>query len=96
MDKSESLSVSASAVVGELELLIPMAGLIDKQAELSRLEKEIVKLDKDIALAEGKLGNPKFTDKAPAEIITKEQEKLAQAKLTKSKLLHHKKTVETL
>lgn len=96
MDKNESLSVSASAVVGELELLIPMAGLIDKQAELSRLEKEIAKLDKDIALAEGKLGNPKFTDKAPAEIITKEQEKLAQAKLTKSKLLHHKKTVETL
>ncbi|MCC5014063.1 MULTISPECIES: valine--tRNA ligase [unclassified Legionella] len=96
IDKNESLSVSASAVVGELELLIPMAGLIDKQAELSRLEKEIAKLDKDIALAEGKLGNPKFTDKAPAEIISKEQEKLAQAKLTKSKLLHHKKTVETL
>ncbi|HHF7344850.1 valine--tRNA ligase [Legionella feeleii] len=96
MDKNESVSVSASAVVGELELLIPMAGLIDKQAELSRLEKEIAKLDKDIALAEGKLGNPKFTDKAPAEIISKEQEKLAQAKLTKSKLLHHKKTVETL
>lgn len=96
MDKGESLSVSASAVVGDLELLIPMAGLIDKQAELSRLEKELAKLDKDIALAEGKLGNPKFTDKAPAEIIAKEQEKLAQAKLTKSKLLHHKKTVETL
>lgn len=96
MDQNEAIPVSASAVIGEMELLIPMAGLIDKEAELSRLNKEIAKLNKDIALAEGKLNNPKFTDKAPTEIISKEQEKLAQAKLSKDKLLHHKKTVETL
>ncbi|KTD31118.1 valine--tRNA ligase [Legionella maceachernii] len=96
MQAQEPIPVSATAVVGELELLIPMAGLIDKEAELSRLTKELAKLDKDIALAEGKLNNPKFTDKAPAEIIAKEQEKLAQAKLTKDKLLHHKQTIETL
>ncbi|WED43669.1 valine--tRNA ligase [Legionella cardiaca] len=96
MEEGESTPVSASAVVGELELLIPMAGLIDKEAELARLHKELTKLDKDISLAEGKLGNPKFTDNAPAEIIAKEQEKLAQALLTRDKLLHHKKTVESL
>ncbi|ARG99623.1 valine--tRNA ligase [Legionella micdadei] len=96
MQEDEPIPVSATAVVGELELLIPMAGLIDKEAELSRLSKEIAKLDKDIALAEGKLNNPKFTDKAPAEIIAKEQEKLMQAKLTKDKLLQHKQTIETL
>ncbi|CEK11350.1 valine--tRNA ligase [Legionella hackeliae] len=96
MEEDETTPVSASAVVGELELLIPMAGLIDKDAELSRLHKELAKLDKDISLAEGKLGNPKFTDNAPADIIAKEQEKLAQALLTKDKLLHHKKTVESL
>ncbi|MBA2710763.1 MAG: valine--tRNA ligase [Tatlockia sp.] len=88
--------LSASAVVGEMELLIPMAGLIDKDAELSRLYKEIGKLDKDIALAEGKLNNPKFTDKAPAEIIAKENEKLIQAKLAKEKLLQSKITIELL
>lgn len=96
MDANETVPVSASAVVGEMELLIPMAGLIDKDAELARLHKEIAKLDKDIALAEGKLNNPKFTDKAPAEIIAKEQEKLMQAKLAKAKLLENKKTIETL
>lgn len=96
LDENESPPESASAVVGEMELLIPMAGLIDKEAELSRLQREIAKLDKDIALAEGKLNNPKFTDKAPAEIISKEQEKLTQAKLAKNKLEHHKKTIETL
>ncbi|EHL31038.1 hypothetical protein LDG_6945 [Legionella drancourtii LLAP12] len=73
-----------------------MADLIDKEAELARLAKEVAKLDKDISLAEGKLNNPKFTDKAPAEIIAKEQEKLAQAQQAKEKLLQHKVRIETL
>lgn len=92
----EKIPVSATAVLGEIELLIPMANLIDKEAELVRLAKEVAKLDKDIALAEGKLNNPKFTDKAPAEIIAKEQEKLAQAQIAKDKLLQHKIRIETL
>ena len=96
LDIDETVPVSASAVVGDIELLIPMAGLIDKDAELGRLEKEIAKLDKDITFIEGKLNNPKFTDKAPAEIISKEQERLAQAQLTKEKLLHHQATIKTL
>ncbi|STX52186.1 valyl-tRNA synthetase [Legionella busanensis] len=96
LEDGEEAPVSASAVVGELELLIPMAGLINKDAELARLNKELAKLDKDISLAQGKLNNPKFTDKAPAEIITKEKEKLAQAELTKEKLLQHKSTIEKL
>ena len=96
LDKGSEVPVSASAVVGDLELLIPMADLIDKDAELGRLEKELAKLDKDICLIESKLNNPKFTDKAPAEIISKEQEKLAQAELAKEKLLHHQATIKTL
>ncbi|HHY0673120.1 TPA: class I tRNA ligase family protein, partial [Legionella anisa] len=92
----EKVPVSATAVLGEIELLIPMADLIDKDAELARLTKELAKLDKDIGLAEGKLNNPKFTDKAPAEIIAKEREKLAQAQQTKDKLLQHKTRVESL
>ena len=92
----EPVPVSASAVVGDLELLIPMAGLIDKSAELARLDKEIMKLDKDIGLAEGKLNNPSFADKAPADIISKEREKLAHAKIAKEKLMSHRNTIETL
>ena len=95
--KSEELvPVSATAVVGELELLIPMADLIDKEAELTRLAKEVAKLNKDIDLAQGKLNNPKFTDKAPAEIIAKEHEKLTQAQLAKEKLEQHKLRIEGL
>lgn len=92
----DPVPVSATAVLGEIELLIPMADLIDKEAELTRLAKEISKLDKDIQLAEGKLNNPKFTDKAPVEIITKEHEKLAQAQQAKEKLMQHKIRVEGL
>lgn len=96
LSADDKIPVSATAVLGEIELLIPMADLIDKEAELSRLAKEFAKLDKDIELAQGKLNNPKFADKAPAEIIAKEQEKLAQAQQAKEKLLHHKARIETL
>ena len=96
LNADEKAPVSATAVLGEIELLIPMADLIDKEAELARLAKEMSKLDKDISLAEGKLNNPKFTDKAPADIIAKEQEKLVQAQQAKDKLIQHKTTIEAL
>jgi len=96
LSSDDKVPVCASAVLGETELLIPMADLIDKTAELTRLAKEVGKLEKDISLAEGKLNNPKFTDKAPADIIAKEQEKLAQALQAKDKLLQHKERIEAL
>ena len=96
LNANEDVPISASAVVGDMELLIPMADLIDKASELNRLEREISKLDKDIALARTKLSNPHFADKAPAEIIQKEREKLTQAELSRDKLWHHKTTIEQL
>lgn len=96
LEKDEKAPVSASAVVGEVELLIPMAGLIDKDAELNRLAKELAKLDKDIAVSEGKLNNPKFADKAPKDIIEKEQARLDQANQAKEKLLHHKAMIDSM
>ena len=68
---------SAIALIGELKILIPMAGLIDKVAELARLEKEIQKIKNDLPRIEGKLSNPTFIDKAPPEVIDKEKAKLA-------------------
>ncbi|MBN9230446.1 MAG: valine--tRNA ligase [Legionella sp. 40-6] len=92
----EKAPVAATAVLGEVEILIPMADLIDKEAELARLSKELAKLDKDIQLASNKLTNTQFTANAPADIITKEQDKLAQAQQTKEKLLEQKNRLETL
>jgi len=54
---------SAIALIGEMKILIPMAGLIDKKAELARLDKEIDRIKKDLPRIEGKLNNPSFVDK---------------------------------
>jgi valyl-tRNA synthetase len=94
--EDEILPISATSVVGELELLIPMAELIDKDAELIRLKKELVKLDDDIKRAEGKLNNPSFKDRAPADVIAKEEEKLSQARQARQKLEHHQEKINAL
>ncbi len=67
---------SAIALVGEMKILIPMAGLIDKNAELARLDKEIQRIEKELPRIEGKLSKAAFVDKAPPEVIAKEREKL--------------------
>lgn len=76
-DESEAPE-SAMALVGEMQILIPMAGLIDKQAELARLDKEIGKLRTDIERIENKLANPNFVGKAPAAVVQKEHNRLAE------------------
>jgi len=72
----EEPPVSATALVGELEILVPMAGLIDKEAELARLAREIDKLSQDVARVAGKLNNASFVDKAPPAVVEREREKM--------------------
>ncbi|CAK0744745.1 valine--tRNA ligase [Gammaproteobacteria bacterium] len=69
---------SATALVGQLHLFIPMAGLIDAAAELKRLDKEMDRLRKDLERTHTKLTNPNFVDRAPAEVVEKERERLSQ------------------
>ncbi|MBD9358391.1 valine--tRNA ligase [Methylomonas albis] len=77
LNTDDNTPESAIALVGDMKILIPMAGLIDKDAELARLEKEIQRIEKELPRIEGKLGNAAFVDKAPPEVIDKEREKLA-------------------
>jgi valyl-tRNA synthetase len=77
LNSDEITPESAITLVGELKILIPMAGLIDKEAELARLDKEIQKIKNDLPRIEGKLSNPTFINKAPPEVIDKEKAKLA-------------------
>ena len=77
---------SATAIIGEMSVLIPMAGLIDKQAEIARLNKAIDKLDKDVQRTQGKLNNEKFVSKAPEAVINKEKDKLVEAESALTKL----------
>jgi valyl-tRNA synthetase len=77
---------SATALVGKMEILIPLEGLIDKQAELARLDKEIIKLDKIIKQSSGKLSNENYVAKAPADVVQKEREKLGEMEQALSQL----------
>jgi len=75
--ESEDAPVSATALLGELRLLVPMKGIIDVAAERARLDKQLAKIRAEIQKAKGKLGNEKFVNNAPAAVVTTEQERLA-------------------
>jgi len=86
LDDADSAPPSAMQVVEDMEVLVPMAGLVDVAAELARLDKEKDKLDKEIARLGGKLGNAKFVDNAPPEVVAKEKEKMSNAETTLKQL----------
>ncbi len=86
LDAGTEAPLSATALVGDMEILVPMAGLIDVAAETARLNKEIDKIRKDMARVEGKLNNPGFVDKAPADVVQKEKDKLTDMSSTVGKL----------
>ena len=67
--------MSATALVGDMQVLVPMAGLIDTTAELARLDKEIGRLQGEIKRVVGKLSNQGFVAKAPVAVIEKERVK---------------------
>ncbi|MCF4994022.1 valine--tRNA ligase [Pseudomonas syringae] len=92
----EEAPLSATALVGEMEVLVPMAGLIDKGAELARLDKEILRLQGEVQRVGGKLSNAGFVDKAPAEVIEKERAKLAEAEQALGKLAEQHARIASL
>jgi valyl-tRNA synthetase len=67
-------------VAGDVEILLPLAGLIDVAEEEKRLEKEIAKVEKDVEMFARKLGNEAFVAKAPPEVLEKDRGKLADAR----------------
>lgn len=86
LSTGEEAPMSATALVGNMEILVPMAGFIDKEAEIARLNKEIEKLNKESARITGKLSNASFVDKAPEAVVNKEKEKLADYNTALEKL----------
>jgi len=96
LEEDDEAPMSATKLVGKMEVLVPMAGLIDKDAELGRLKKEMEKLQKEVGRLEGKLGNEKFVASAPEEVVAKEREKLDSAKASQAKLQEQYTKIEAL
>ncbi len=66
---------AAHAVTRGVEIFVPLKGLIDVDRETARLKKELASVEKDLARVRGKLGNPGFLGKAPADVVAKERAK---------------------
>ncbi|MBB1485282.1 valine--tRNA ligase [Oceanospirillum sediminis] len=96
LEEGEEAPMSATKLVGKMEVLVPMAGLIDKDAELARLKKEMDKLQKEVSRVSGKLGNEKFVASAPEAVVAKEREKLANAEASVAKLQEQYGKIEAL
>ena len=88
--------LATTQLVGAMEVLVPIAGLIDKDKEIARLNKEIARLDKEVARFEGKLSNETFISKAPAELVEKERVKLAEAQTAQAKLNEQLTAIQAL
>jgi len=87
---------SAIALIDHMQLLIPMAGLIDKDAELKRLGKEVDRLNGEVKRLSAKLANTGFTDKAPPKVVEAEQQKLTDAQSALEQLKTQISRIEAL
>jgi len=87
---------SLMALCGDLEIRVPMAGVIDIEAELKRLDKEIYRRREEVAKLEGKLSNKAFTERAPADIVEAEKHKKEQAETALATLGRQRTQIEEL
>jgi valyl-tRNA synthetase len=74
----ETAPIAAVALLGGLEILVPMKGLIEPAAELERLGKRLRKAEVDLSKLESKLSNSQFARNAPPEIVAKDQQRLEE------------------
>ena len=79
-----------------MKILIPLAGLIDKDAEIARLTKEIGKLEANCEKSNAKLGNPGFVDKAPEAVVNKERARVAEMESAMNKLKQQLEKIKAL
>ena len=87
---------AAAALLGDLRILVPMAGLIDVEAELARLDKRIGKVRQELAKAEGKLRNANFVQNAPPAVVAQDEQRLADFKRELAQLEEQRERVASL
>ncbi|MBT8088203.1 MAG: class I tRNA ligase family protein, partial [Gammaproteobacteria bacterium] len=86
LDSDAQPPAAATALLGDMRLLVPMKGLIDVDAERARLEKRMQKARADLSRTNGKLGNEKFVNNAPAKVVTLERERAVEFEKTIARL----------
>lgn len=96
LDDSEQAPLSATGLAADMDIFVPMAGLIDLDAELARLGKEIEKLEKEVSRISGKLSNEKFVANAPEDVVAKEKAKLADYEASVKKLVEQREKIKNI
>ena len=86
LDNDEKPPAAATALLGDLRLLVPMKGVIDVDAERSRLEKQRDKIGAELARSTAKLGNERFVNNAPADVVTQERQRAVEFEKTIAQL----------
>ncbi len=92
----EAAPQSATALLGNMKILVPMAGLIDKDAESARLGRLIAKTEGDLEKNEARLASEKFVSGAPPAVLEKERARVAQQKQELEALREQQKSIESL
>ena len=87
---------SATFIVGDMTVLLPLGSLIDPKEELTRLNREIEKANKDIQASQGKLNNEQFTSRAPDHVVNVVKETLQAAEKLKLSLEEQRKKIEKM
>jgi valyl-tRNA synthetase len=78
LEVGEPAPEAATAILGDLTLLVPMAGLIDPKAEIERLSKRIARNESDIGKLKAKLGNESFVRNAPPDVVAGDRARVAE------------------
>ena len=77
-------------------MTVPTAGLIDKAAELERLDKELERVEKTLQRCEQKLANPNYVERAPSHIVAREQQRASELRATQKNLREQRERIEAL
>ena len=93
MEPGKTTPEAATVLIGNMRLLIPLANLIDREAELARLDRELKKLDGALGAVRGKLDNEKFVSRAPESVVQKERERLAELETAHAQLTEQRERI---
>ena len=96
LEAGDSAPESATALLGDMKLLIPLAGLIDKEAENARLSRELEKKSGELERCEKKLANASFVDKAPAAVVDKERDRASELQSAIASLEAQQRRIQAL
>ncbi len=92
----EEPPAAATALLGDMRLLVPMKGLIDVDAERARLDKQVDKVRAELAKASGKLGNEKFVNNAPPAVVAQERDRVTEFEKTLAQLQEQLEKLDAL